>query len=115
MKTTKSDGPHILLVNPWIHDFAAYDFWAKPMGLLTIAGILRQHGLAVSYVDCLDRFHPRAPTTSPTARYGRGPYLKTPIARPPGLNDVPRRYSRYGIKPQWLQEDQFSKGEGSQC
>jgi len=105
MKTTKSDGPHILLVNPWIHDFAAYDFWAKPMGLLTIAGILRQHGMAVSYVDCLDRFHPRAPTTSPTARYGRGPYLKTPIARPPGLNDVPRRYSRYGIKPQWLQDD----------
>jgi hypothetical protein len=22
------DTPHILLVNPWIHDFAAYDFWA---------------------------------------------------------------------------------------
>jgi len=105
MKTISPDTPHILLVNPWIHDFAAYDFWAKPLGLLTIAGILRQHGLTVSYVDCLDRFHPRAPATDPSARYGRGPYLKSPIARPPGLDDVPRRYSRYGIKPGWLKED----------
>ena len=105
MKTIRTDAPHILLVNPWIHDFAAYDFWAKPMGLLSIAAILRQHGVTVSYVDCLDRFHPRAPAADPAARYGRGPYLKTPISRPSGLNDVPRRYSRYGIKPRWLEED----------
>ncbi len=105
MKTTSPDAPHILLVNPWIHDFAAYDFWAKPLGLLTLAGILRQHGMAVSYVDCLDRFHPQAPAKDPSARYGRGPYLKSPIARPPGLTDVPRRYSRYGIQPRWLKED----------
>jgi len=24
----------ILLINPWVHDFAAYDFWLKPLGLL---------------------------------------------------------------------------------
>jgi radical SAM superfamily enzyme YgiQ (UPF0313 family) len=99
------DTPHILLVNPWIHDFAAYDFWAKPMGLLTIAGILRAHGITVSFIDCLDRFHPRSAKNDPQARYGRGPYLKTRIARPAGLHDVPRHYSRYGIKPQWLKAD----------
>jgi hypothetical protein len=54
----KKDTPHILLINPWIHDFAAYDFWAKPLGLLTIAGILRLHGYEITYIDCLDRFHP---------------------------------------------------------
>ena len=42
------NAPHILLINPWIHDFAAYDFWAKPMGLLIIAGLLKAHGIAVS-------------------------------------------------------------------
>ena len=99
------DNPHILLVNPWIHDFAAYDFWAKPIGLLTIASILRDHGLTVSYIDCLDRFHPKAPKSDPHRRYGRGPYLKTRIPKPPGLNDIPRFYSRYGIKPQWFRED----------
>jgi radical SAM superfamily enzyme YgiQ (UPF0313 family) len=101
----KRDIPHILLVNPWIHDFAAYDFWAKPMGLLTIAAILRHHGISVSYIDCLDRFHPHAPRTDPLARYGRGPYLKTRISKPFGLDDVPRYFSRYGIKPQWFRED----------
>ena len=57
----KPNKPSILLVNPWIHDFAAYDFWAKPLGLLSIASILREHGFNVSYIDCLDRFHPNAP------------------------------------------------------
>jgi radical SAM superfamily enzyme YgiQ (UPF0313 family) len=99
------DKPHILLINPWIHDFAAYDFWAKPLGLLMIAALLRHHGVSVSYIDCLDRFHPRAPQSSPTARYGRGPYLKTRLPKPAGLEDVPRFYSRYGIKPQWFKED----------
>ncbi|MBW2429496.1 MAG: radical SAM protein [Deltaproteobacteria bacterium] len=97
--------PHILLINPWIHDFAAYDFWAKPLGLLIIAGILKAHGISISYIDCLNRFHPRAPQTDPLARYGRGPYLKTRIPKPPGLHDVPRNFCRYGIKPLWLRED----------
>ena len=98
--------PHILLVNPWIHDFAAYDFWAKPLGLLMLGGILREHGAKVSYLDCLDRFHPSAPD-SPLldARCGRGPYLKTPIEKPPGLADIPRTYCRYGISPEWFIED----------
>lgn len=99
------DRPHILLINPWIHDFAAYDFWAKPMGLLTIASFLRRHGIAVSYIDCLDRFHPNAPRSRPEARHGRGPYLKHQLPKPTGLEDVPRYYSRYGIKPQWFDAD----------
>ena len=97
--------PHILLINPWIHDFAAYDVWAKPMGLLMLAGILRQHDIRVSYIDCLDRFHPQAPDVNPYARNGRGPYLKTRIKNPKGLEDVPRQYSRYGIDPQWFMDD----------
>jgi len=101
----KNDAPHILLVNPWIHDFAAYDFWAKPLGLLTLAALLRSHGFCVSYIDCLDRFHPKAPAGDPSARYGRGPYIKTRIAKPNGLRDVQRTFSRYGIKPGWLEED----------
>ena len=97
--------PHILLVNPWIHDFAAYDFWAKPLGLLTLAGILRQHGFKISYIDCLDRFHPNAAPFARHARQGRGPYLKTKIASPVGLEDIQRTYSRYGIPPEWFCED----------
>jgi radical SAM superfamily enzyme YgiQ (UPF0313 family) len=94
-----------LLVNPWIHDFAAYDFWAKPYGLLSLAAILQAHRVPVSYVDCLDRFHPQAVPTESVARHGRGPYLKRPIAPPAGLAGIGRTFSRYGIEPEWLQQD----------
>ena len=101
-----SDSPHILLVNPWIHDFAAYDFCSKPLGLLTLGGILREHGARVSYLDCLDRFHPMsAASGAPVTRNGRGPYLKAPIPKPPGLEDIPRNYCRYGIPPEWFAND----------
>jgi len=100
------DTPHILLVNPWIHDFAAYDFWAKPLGLLTLGGILREHGARISYLDCLDRFHPLAAAgPSPPARCGRGPYLKSVIAKPPGLADIPRNFCRYGVPVDWFRKD----------
>ena len=101
-----SNTPHILLVNPWIHDFAAYDFWAKPLGLLTLGAILRDHGARISYMDCLDRFHPFAAAGPlPSARCGRGPYLKTVIAKPKGLDDIPRNYCRYGIPVEWFRKD----------
>ncbi len=100
-----AQGPHLLLVNPWIHDFAAYDVWAKPFGILQLAAILRAHGARVSFVDCLDRFHPRACGGDPHARDGRGPYRKTPIPPPPALRDIRRTYSRYGIEPAWFLED----------
>jgi radical SAM superfamily enzyme YgiQ (UPF0313 family) len=101
----KSDAPHILLINPWIHDFAAYDFWAKPFGLLGLAAVLRSGGFRVTYIDCLDRFHPLAPKTDPAARYGRGPYIKTRIPKPERLKDIPRHFSRYGVKTDWFRHD----------
>ena len=101
-ETVSNHAPHVLLVNPWIHDFAAYDFWAKPYGLLSLAAILREQDVNVSYMDCLDRFHPRMPKSDPSARHGRGPYLKRAIEAPGGLASIRRTYSRYGILPEWL-------------
>lgn len=99
------DVPHVLLVNPWIHGFAAYDAWARPLGLLAIAARLRAGGLRVSWVDCLDRFHPRLPPGLPRKADGRGAFLRTVLPTPPALADVTRRYARYGIDPAWLAED----------
>ena len=93
----KKDTPHILLINPWIDDFAAYDFWAKPLGLLSIASIVRMHGYGVTYLDCLDRFHPDLSEHPAQGDFGKGHYLKRHIEKPKELHDVPRNYSRYGI------------------
>lgn len=102
---TCSDPVHVLLVNPWIHDVAAYDFWARPLGLLQIGARLRQAGARVTLLDCLNRFHPDLPSTDPTLRYGRGPYPKQPIPKPASLSDVPRRFCRYGVPPEIVRKD----------
>ena len=50
--------PFVLCINPWIYDFTAYDLWTKPLGLLYIAAFLRQRGVRVEVIDCLDKWQP---------------------------------------------------------
>lgn len=90
---------HILLVNPWIVDFAAYDFWTKPLGLLSIAALLHQAGYQVELLDCLDRTHPfyAEKWTLRTRPDGTGKFYKEYLPKPPILQNVPRRYGRYGL------------------
>ena len=47
----------ILLVNPYIYDFTAYDLWLRPLGLLYIAAILKKYTDSELYwLDVLDRY-----------------------------------------------------------
>ncbi len=107
----KTEPLHILCINPWIHDFAAYDFWARPLGLLSIASILRENGAAVSFIDCLDRFHPQENRPVKVLWDGRGPFRKTRIDPLHGLEHIPRKFCRYGIKPQWFEADLRKAGK----
>ncbi len=89
----KSYKGRVLLINPWIYDFAAHNLWIEPLGLLTIASVLRENGYAVTALDCLA---PHAAT--PTARAdGSGRFLKTTVEKPATLAAIPRRYGRYGL------------------
>ncbi len=87
--------PHILLINPWITDLAAYNFWIKPLGLLYVAGLLRANGFRVTLIDCLD-------FTIKTKQYGDGKFFKTRIEKPSPLKSIPRHYSQYGIPEELL-------------
>ncbi len=93
----KDTSPHILLINPWITDFAAYNFWIRPIGLLYIASLLRENGFQVTLIDCLDSY-------SKTKKYGDGNFFKTWIEKPKPLESIPRHYSRYGIPEGVLKE-----------
>jgi radical SAM superfamily enzyme YgiQ (UPF0313 family) len=89
---------NFLLVNPWIYDFAAYDFWARPLGLLYIAAILEKaFPCRVDLVDCLDRSHPALAGNRRSRPDGRGPLPKETVPKPFVLKEIPRRFSRYGI------------------
>jgi radical SAM superfamily enzyme YgiQ (UPF0313 family) len=88
--------PKILLVNPPIYDFAAYDFWIKPLGLLKIARILKSKGIPFLFFDFLDRFNPEFPSPPSKDPYGRGKFFTKIIEKPDFLRWIPRRYRRYG-------------------
>jgi len=88
----------ILLVNPWIYDFAAYDLWSKPLGLIAVASYLQQMDCQVILVDCLDRFHPLMKDFSTKKSiYADGHYYYQLVEKPECFYDIPRRYKRYGM------------------
>lgn len=87
----------ILLVNPWIHDFAAFDFWLKPVGLLRIAAALREAGAEAVLLDLLDRNHPWLENRTTTDLWGRGKFFTAEIDKPDAVDFVPRRFRRYGL------------------
>lgn len=78
-----------LLVNPWIYDFAAYNFWARPLGLLKVAEFLSRFNLNLILIDCCNSFKSK--------KYGTGKYETTTVEKPEELKAIPRKYKRYGI------------------
>jgi hypothetical protein len=88
----------ILLLNPPIYDFAAYDFWLKPYGLLSIAGYLRGRAEFILF-DYLDRLHPFMAGRKELQfdKWGRGRFYCEQITSPPCLVQIPRYFRRFGL------------------
>lgn len=88
---------NILLVNPWIHDFSAFDLWMKPLGLLYVAAVLEEAGYAVSFIDCVDP--ESGPRSGALGRYHCHHLRRQEIRKPSLFPDLPRQFSRYGMTP----------------
>ncbi len=88
----------ILLVNPPIYDFAAYDFWLKPYGLLSIAGYLRGKA-EFTLFDYLDRLHPFIVRQKglESDQWGRGRFYCEKVPNPSFLEKIPRYFRRFGL------------------
>jgi len=77
---------NLLLVNPPIYDFTAFDFWLRPYGLLRVGGLLRTCELTTfDYLVSRER-----------DSFGRGRFDQQPAVRPTALADIPRRFYRFG-------------------
>lgn len=79
----------VLLINPWIYDFSAYNFWSRPLGLLKIAEYLSAFNIEINFIDCTDSFINK--------KYGSGKFVTEVIEKPNVLKDIPFFYKRYGI------------------
>jgi radical SAM superfamily enzyme YgiQ (UPF0313 family) len=79
----------VLLINPWIYDFAAVNMWTSPLGLLRVAEFLSSYDVELSLIDCME--------AGITRKYGCGSYPKEVVEKPRCLGAVPRHFGRYGI------------------
>lgn len=75
----------MLLVNPWIVDLAAFNFWMRPLGLYSLAEWLWERGGDPVLVDCLSSF------TAP----GKFNRVFEPSLEP--IDGIERSFARYGI------------------
>ncbi len=86
----------ILLINPPIYDFSAYDLWAKPLGLLYLSSLLKKQGVNVGLFDYMDRKSLLA--ESPESDfYGCGHYIKEEVEKPQSIKNIKRKYYRFGV------------------
>lgn len=87
-----------LLVNPWIYDFKAHDFWVKPYGLLRISAYLKENGFETEMLDCMDRHDAdMKPYAAKDRQFGRGDFYQVELEKSELYKKVPRKYKRYGF------------------
>lgn len=104
----RKNGKDLLLINPWVYDFAAYDLWAKPLGLLSLASLLEKNDWSIHYIDCLDVHHPALNSLKVKGLRRksdhRGHFYQAEVKRPSPLRAIPRRFHRFGLPPEAFRE-----------
>ncbi|MDL2264658.1 cobalamin-dependent protein, partial [Synergistaceae bacterium OttesenSCG-928-I11] len=91
-------GKKILGINPPVWDFAWFDLWAKPLGLLRALGNIRARGNDVSLLDCMHegRLQPMS--------FGRWQVRREERVKPGAYANVPRRFHRFGMRGDKLEK-----------
>lgn len=82
----------ILGVNPPVNDFAFFDLWSKPLGLLYLLQRMRMNGNEVSLLDCIHEGADGQKT------FGREKIEKIEIDKPEVYSKIKRKYHRFGMK-----------------
>jgi pyruvate-formate lyase-activating enzyme len=77
----------VLLVQPPIYDFSAYDFWLRPYGMLRVAGRMRRAASLMLFDFLVSHRHDG---------WGRGRYPAEIVPKPSEFRDIPRHFRRFG-------------------
>ncbi|MBT3275217.1 MAG: radical SAM protein [Spirochaetales bacterium] len=99
--------PLALLINPPVYDFALFDLFHKPLGLMRIGKWLENSGFDIKIADALD-YHDSASTRAlgePSRRKnGTGKFFRQITDLPDGIVPFERKYARYGIVEESFRE-----------
>jgi len=74
------------------------------MGLLIIAALMHKFNINAHFVDCLSPDHPRMPKQK-RRKFSQGQFHKMEIEKPLSLRHIKRKFCRYGVRPEFIQED----------
>lgn len=80
----------VILINPYIYDFSAYNLWSYPLGLLKTAQFLSIFDVELHFIDCIER--------EKYKQYYISKYKYEKVNKPWILRDIKRIYKRYGIR-----------------
>ncbi len=97
--------PKVLLIQPPIYDFALYDLFFKPYGLLRVGRWLDEAGYDISYLNALDWRDPLSKMKFGSVkrkRNGTGKFFRQPAELPVGVPHINKHYSRYGVLPETI-------------
>lgn len=101
----KPDKPRLLLFQPPIYDFALYDLYLKPYGLLHLGRWFEESGYEVFFLNGLDYRNPETNMLlgSPRrAENGTGKFPRIRTTLPEGMVSE-RSFGRYGVLPEVLE------------
>lgn len=101
-----SSRPSVLLINPPVYDFAFYDLFVKPYGLLRVGRWLENSDYEVHCLDALDYRDPLSITRLGACKRrenGTGKVFRQPAELPAGVQAIPRQFSRYGAVQESLE------------
>ena len=104
--SVKSTKPRLLLFQPSIYDFALYDLFLKPYGLLRLGRWFEESGYNVFFLNGLDYKESETNIVLGTPRRmpngtGKFPRMRVPLPR--GVKSE-RYFGRYGVLPEILRK-----------
>ena len=91
-------GRRILGINPPVEDFAFFDLWSKPAGLLYLLEKMRANGNEVSLIDCIHE------AAVGKISFGREKIGRVEIEKPPVYSGIKRKYYRFGLSEECVKE-----------
>ncbi len=102
---------NILLINPPVCDFAAFNLWSRPLGLLYIANILKILDLNITVIDALSPDYEKdfilfnkEVLPSKKKYFSTYHYYKEEVSKPEVYKSIKRKYYRFGISSCFLRK-----------
>lgn len=84
-------GQRILGINPPVEDFAFFDLWSKPAGLLYLLNRMRMNGNEIYLLDCIHE------ASEGKRSFGREKISSAEITKPSVYMNIKRKYHRFGL------------------